>query len=425
MKNLNDTLPELMHRATENLEPESSDLVERGMARGVTLRRRRTALISFTGAAAIVATAGVIVGGSQLFAKDTPPAPAGTATKQQATITKQAPKPVTMKETQATLTKLLPAGLKVTKAQVWDDGGGYQAELIVNDGKGLSLLSLAIRPEWGKNQGCSDQKPGTCAPRADGSVLTVVKEEVDERIPGVLTNRIYLVRPGGESIALSSFNGPTVTRSGAITVEKSRPKPALTTAELTTIADSKLWRFPPQPPKSTDPGKPLPTSPGTSKPPVPVQETLQTLKKVLPRGLQVTQPATRGGLPEDYNAASVLVNDGKGLSYVGVFITYEVPTIKKCGVEGSPSHCTVRADGSVAGWIKNEPEYSDARQAKEGVLENMADIYYPDGRHISITSYNAVEEKGSKHTRPKPAISAEKLLDMAGNKDWKFPGTKQ
>ncbi|GAA0963706.1 hypothetical protein GCM10009554_83500 [Kribbella koreensis] len=425
MKNLNDTLPELMRRATENLDPESTDLVERGMARGLTLRRRRTALFTATGATAVLATAAVIVGGNQLFAKDAQPPAASTTTKQSTAVTKEAPKPVTMKETQATLTKLLPARLKVAKAQVWDDGGGYQAELIVNDGKGPSLLSLAIRPAWGKDQGCSDQKPGTCAPRADGSVLTVVKDEVDERTPGVLTNRIYLIRPGGETIALSSLNGPTVTRNGAVTVEKSRPKPPLTTAELVKIADSDTWRFPPKPVESNTPEKPQPTSPGVSKPPVPVQETLQTLRAVLPKGLQVTQPQTRGGTPEDYNAASVIVDDGKGKSYVEAFVTYEVPTVKKCGVEGAPNHCKVLPGGGVAGWDKNSPEYSDARQNKEGVLGNTAVIRYADGRYISITSYNAIAEKGFKHTRPKPAISVEKLLDMAGDKDWKFPGTKK
>ena len=67
MNNLNDSLPDLMRRATEDLEPESTDLVERGMRRGVTLRRRRTALLSVSGATAVLATAGVVIGGTQLF----------------------------------------------------------------------------------------------------------------------------------------------------------------------------------------------------------------------------------------------------------------------------------------------------------------------------------------------------------------------
>jgi hypothetical protein len=156
-----------------------------------------------------------------------------------------------------------------------------------------------------------------------------------------------------------------------------------------------------------------------------VQQTLQTLKAVLPKGLQVTQPTTRGGIPEDYNAASVLVNDGRGKSYVEAFISYEPPVAKKCGKERATTYCMLRPDGTVVGWNKNSPEYSDFRQDKEGVLANYAEIHYPDGRFISLTNYNAVEEKGSKHTRATPAISAEKLLAMAGSSDWKFPGTKK
>lgn len=79
MNNLNDTLPELMRRATENLEPESTDLVERGMRRGTILRRRRTALLSFTGAGAVLATAGIVIGGTQLFGGSAEAPAAGTA----------------------------------------------------------------------------------------------------------------------------------------------------------------------------------------------------------------------------------------------------------------------------------------------------------------------------------------------------------
>jgi hypothetical protein len=424
MKNLNDTLPELMRRATENLEPESTDLVERGMARGLTLRRRRTALFTVTGATAVLATAGVIVGGSQLFAKDAPPPAASTTTKQ--STSNVVAKPVTPKETVATLIKLLPQGFKVSKTQSWDDGGGYQAELLINDGKGLSLLGVAVRPAGMTDGKCDGGRYGaTCEPRADGSILTAMKDQPeygpDNNPGGIVYNHVFVVRKGTESISLINYNGTAEKQT-----VKTRPKPALTVAQLTAIADSNLWRFPPKPkPQPSGPDKPNPTSPGASKPPVPVQQTLQTLRAVLPNGLQVTQPQTRGGTPHDYNAASVLVDDGKGKSYVEAFVTYQVPTVKKCGVEGAPNHCRVLPGGGVAGWDKNSPEYSDARQDKEGVLANTAVIHYADGRYISITSYNAVEEKGSKHTRPKPAISVEKLLEMAGNKAWKFPGTKQ
>jgi hypothetical protein len=423
MKNLNDTLPELMRRATENLEPESTDLVERGMARGLTLRRRRTALFTLSGATAVLATAGVIVGGSQLFAKDAQPPAASTTTKQ--STANVAAKPVAPKETLATLIKLLPPRFKISKTQAWGDDLGNQADLMINDGKGLAELGLAVRgPGVFKVAKC-DQKQvsGSCGPRPDGSVLTVTEDEprygVD--IPGVLrSNEVLVIRRGTESISLTIYNGTTQNKDVV-----TRAKPALTVAELTAIADSDLWRFPPKPkPQPTGPSKPEPTSPGTSKPPVPLQDTLQTLKKVLPKGLQVTKPGTWGGAPDSFNGASYLVNDGKGLSQVLAFVTYELP-VAKCSKERATTFCMVRPDGSVVGWNKNSPEYSDARQDKEGVLSNYAEIHYPDGRYINLTSYNAVEEKGSKHTRAKPALTVQQLLAMAGNKDWKFPGTKK
>ncbi len=51
-------------------------------------------------------------------------------------------------------------------------------------------------------------------------------------------------------------------------------------AELIKLADSTEWRFPAKPPvPSTGPVKPNPKDPGAGHPGVPVQETLQTLKK--------------------------------------------------------------------------------------------------------------------------------------------------
>ncbi|WBQ03838.1 anti-sigma factor family protein [Kribbella sp. CA-293567] len=425
MKNLNDSLPELMRRATENLEPESTDLVERGMARGATLRRRRTALVSVSGAAAVLATAGIIVSGSQLFAKDTQPPAAGTTDKQ--TIRKTsgvAAKPPTRQETLNTLIELVPARFKVTKPETWGDDWGQGASVLINDGKGLSRLQVSVSAP-GVDGNCFDPEPGTCLPRPDGSRVLIRKEEPtyqpDNNPGGVLANAVGVIRRGTESVSLYNFNAVQEKQT-----EKTRAKPALTIAELTAMADSKLWRFLPKPlPEPSGPVKPEPTSPGTSKPPVPVQETLQTLKQVLPKSLQVSQPGTWGGAPDDFNGAYYLVNDGKGLSRVEAFVSYEVPVAKKCTDERATTFCKVRPDGAVVGWSKNSPEYGDARQKKDGVLANTAEIHYPDGRFITLTSYNAVEQKGSRHTRPKPAVTAEQLLAMAGNKAWKFPGGKK
>lgn len=424
MKNLNDTLPELMRRATENLEPESSDLVERGMQRGAVLRRRRTALIGLSSATAVLATAGIIVSGTQLFANDAQPPAAGTTTTQSADEATEG-KPVTQKETLATLEKLVPPRFKVTKAETWGGPWGNGAAVLIDDGAGVSRLQVAISAP-GTNENCYQPQKGTCVPRPDGSRITALKDQPtytkDNNPGGILHNSVDVVRPGTEAVGLMSFNATQEKQ-----VEHTRAKPALTLAELTAMADSQLWRFPPKPPvtnPSAGPGKPSLKDPGAGKPAVPVQQTLQTLRKLLPKNLQVSTPGTWGGGTDGHNGASYVVDDGKGLSQVLAFVTHETP-VTKCTAERSTSFCQVRADGSVIGWTKNAPEYSDARQAKEGVLGTTVEIHYPDGRFINLTSYNAVAEKGSKHTRAKPALSAEQLLAMAGNKDWKFPGTKK
>ncbi|GAB2654115.1 hypothetical protein [Kribbella swartbergensis] len=419
MNNLNDTLPDLMRRATENLEPESTDLVERGMRRGAALRRRRTLLRSATGATAALATAAVVVTGTQLFGNDAQQQPptAGAAATTASTTVKA---PVTQKETLQTLVELLPPHLKVKTTDTWGDPGFNGAAVVVDDGKGAAKLSLGVSGP-GLDGTCHQPEPGTCTSRPDGSKITVRANEptYGQGNPGgVLSNSVTVNRADGTAISLISFNAPE--EKG---VEHSRPAPVLSVAELTKIVDSKLWRFPPkQPIPTTGPSKPDLKSPGAGKPAVPVQQTLQTLKKVLPKNLQVTSPETWGGGSNGYNGAAFVVNDGKGLSRIDAFVTIEAP-VTKCPAEAATTSCTVRSDGSVVSWTKEAPEYTDARQAAEGVVSNLVQIRYPDGRSISMTSYNGPQQKGAKHTRPKPAFSVDQLLTMAGSKSWKFPGT--
>ncbi len=419
MNNLSDSLPDLMHRATENLEPESTDLVERGMRHGATLRRRRSALLSVSGATAVVATAAIVFTGTQVFGGSAP-APASGPQSGDVVVTKtQAGGPVTQKETLATLLSLLPSDLKVSKQQTWGDKPFNGASAILDDGQGPSKLSISVSSN---DRTCFQPQPGTCKRRSDGSLITTFTEQPvyskDNNPGGVVYNSVHITRRDGESISVQSFNAVEEKQ-----VEHSRAKPVLSVAELTKIADSKLWRFPPkQPVPTANTSKGEPKSPGAGKPTVPVQKTLQTLREVLPNGLQYSQPKVWGGGTGGFNRASYVVNDGNGPARVDAFVTHEVP-VTRCAQERAMTFCQVRPDGSVIGWIKNAPQYSDARQAKDGVLQNSAEIHYPDGRFISLSSYNAVQEKGSRYTRPQPALTTDQLLAMAGNEDWKFPGT--
>lgn len=419
MNNLNDSLPDLMRRATENLEPESTDLVERGMQRGAVLRRRRTALVGMSAAGAILATAGIVVGGTQVFGSPDQKTPVAGKPTTVASTPAPAPAktvpPATGKDTLATLRKLLPTGLQVSKPKSLDGGLGGQnsASVVVNDGKGASWLMVTTGYAYGNPTDCSNSLPHTCTMQADGSSLVAMfRDEIirngETKAPS--SNEVMLTRPDGTQVSLSSYS------SGGEGSPATRQQPLFSLAELTKLAGSKLWGYPPKMaiPEST---------PATPKPPVvPLQATLATLKKVIPGNPQLSQPETRGGGTNGYNGASYLTNDGKGASQVDVMLTTSAP-VKKCQDERGLANCKVRSDGSVLAWAKNVPSYDDSRQAKYGIVGNFIQLYLPDGRTISLSSFNGLGEKAqAKHTRATPAYTVEQLTKMADSKLWVFPG---
>ncbi|MEU0095280.1 hypothetical protein [Kribbella sp. NPDC006257] len=414
MNNLNDSLPDLMRRATENLEPASTDLVERGMQRGAVLRRRRTALLSLSAAGAILATAGIVVGGTQVFGSpDQKQAPvAGTPTRAVTTPAKLTPV-VTGKDTLATLRKLLPAGLQVSKPTSMDGGPGGQnsASVVVNDGQGASWLMVTTGYSYDPRD-CSNSLPHTCTMQADGSALVAVfRDEIvsNGKIKEASSNAVTLTHPDGTQVNLTSMSA---AGEGS---HATRKQPLFSLPELAKLAASKSWGYPP---KSTFTEPPA----AEPKPPVaPVAATLATLKKVLPGNPQLSKPYTWGGGKNGFNGASYVTNDGKGASAVSVMLTTGDP-VKKCPEEGL-SHCKVRSDGSVLTWQKNVPSYSDSRQQKYGIVGNFVQLYLPDGRNINLTSFNGLGEKPQvKHTRATPAYTVEQLTKMADSKLWVFPG---
>ena len=258
MNNLNDTLPDLMRRATEDLEPESTDLVERGMRRGAVLRRRRTALLSLSGAGAVLATAGIIVGGSALFAGAGGDAPVAgttnpatpTASVKPTPIPTAGPKAVTSEMTLRTLKSLLPKGLKQSGPYSWgSDREGYLgAGVVVNDGKGASAVVVFLSREGG-TKSCSSrgEEVDRCEVRPDGSILTWKKNAVTNPLNpdkpridnGILQNTVELTYPDGRVVSLTNYNGPA--EKG---FKESRPKPLFTVEQLTPMATNKGWKFP-------------------------------------------------------------------------------------------------------------------------------------------------------------------------------------
>jgi hypothetical protein len=246
MSNLHDSLPDLMRRATEDLQPATPELVARGIRRGKVLRRRRTALAGLSGATAVLATVGVIIGGSQVLRTDTQVEPATTPTVTTTpTYKPTVAQPVTPAETLATLTRLLPNGLTPTNSTT---SGGYglgtnEASILLDDGAGASLLTLSITTADAITD-CNPFPPGSCTIHADRSVHVVYDNKPlygDGPNPGgVRETVVELFRPNGTQISLTNYNAPKEKS------EHTRRAPLLTAAQLAQIARSTHWVFPPR-----------------------------------------------------------------------------------------------------------------------------------------------------------------------------------
>ena len=126
MNQLNDSLPTLMHRATEDLEPVSIDLLDRTVRQGLRLRRRRTTVLSVAGAGAVLATTGLVAGGIKVLdsrpdgAVAAPAAPAVTATRSSSAAE---PRGVTPKQLLSTLERLVSGHGRTLSDPVMRDGG--------------------------------------------------------------------------------------------------------------------------------------------------------------------------------------------------------------------------------------------------------------------------------------------------------------
>jgi hypothetical protein len=410
MSNLNDSLPDLMRRATENLEPTSTDLVERGMQRGAVLRRRRTALLSVSAVGAILATAGIVVGGTQVFGSpDHKQVPVAGKPTTAASTTAKAAEPRTSADSLATLRRLIPAGLQVSEPKITDQKGQTELSMVLNDGKGASLLTVMLGTTGPVSTSCNGIH-GSCKILADGTMdssyanESIFPYEPSKNPWGIKNTVVDILRKNGTGISLYSYNAPKQSD-----VQHTRATPLLSVDALKRIATSDQWVYPPK----------VAVTPETAdaKSSVPRARTLQTLKEVLPNHPQLSRPETWGA--SDFNGAAYVVNDGKGKARVEVIVMTE-PPVKKCPAEGA-QHCKVRANGSVLTWSVEQPEYSDGRQQAEGVLSNLVQVYYPDGRTIGMISYNAPAEKGAVHTRSKPTYTVAQLTTMADSSLWKFP----
>ncbi|MFI7067046.1 hypothetical protein ACIBL3_39025 [Kribbella sp. NPDC050124] len=245
MNNLNDTLPGLMQRATENLEPVSNDLLERSVRQGVRLRRRRTTLLSVAGASAVAATVGLVVGATQLVGGPSeavvagPPSPSTTPV-----ATPVAPKATgpTVQEALGTLRGLVQApGRKLSQPQTWGDASALGAAYVVDDGKGASRVDVLLTGGGEMNR-CAEAG-ARCTTLPDGSkVFSLAAEPTyagSRNVDGVVANYVARYLPDGRFMSLTSYNAPAEKGS-----PHTRAKPLFTVAQLTELVQSPAWKLP-------------------------------------------------------------------------------------------------------------------------------------------------------------------------------------
>ncbi|MFI1957453.1 hypothetical protein ACH46L_18670 [Streptomyces althioticus] len=145
--------------------------------------------------------------------------------------TTEAPSPGMPGRTVAdTLAGLLPEELKVTGEG--GDGSEY-AYLVVDDGKGGSLVQINVQP--GMSDVAGALFGDDAEELADGRLVTTRQSPGEKGAEGVVMWTVDTLRPDGLRVVVSAFNTPAQHQ------DATRDTPALTMEQLREIALSTVW----------------------------------------------------------------------------------------------------------------------------------------------------------------------------------------
>ncbi|MFF1299158.1 MULTISPECIES: hypothetical protein [unclassified Streptomyces] len=129
-----------------------------------------------------------------------------------------------------TLVDLLPDGLTPVSRGGDASGWGY---VVVDDGKGRSLVEINVQPNMGDLTGESIFEGAESLP--DGTMLVTREDAGDKDVPGTVRWTVDTVRINGTRVVISALN------AGGPHDAPSRDKPALTMEQLKKIALSSKW----------------------------------------------------------------------------------------------------------------------------------------------------------------------------------------
>ncbi|MZG01531.1 hypothetical protein [Streptomyces sp. SID5614] len=128
-----------------------------------------------------------------------------------------------------TFRALLPGGLTVTDVT---DSGGEFASVVVNDGKGRSLVQINVQQDM---RDVAHQLYGDATTLPDGTLLATSKKPGEKGGAGVVMWTADSMRPDGMRVVVSAFN------SGEQSSAATRKAPALTMDQLTALVISPEW----------------------------------------------------------------------------------------------------------------------------------------------------------------------------------------
>ncbi|XUZ27149.1 hypothetical protein ACQVDT_20315 [Streptomyces sp. RMIT01] len=128
-----------------------------------------------------------------------------------------------------TFRALLPEGLTVTDVT---DSGGEFASVVVDDGKGRSLVQINVQRDM---RDVAGDLYGDATTRPDGTLLATAKKPGEKGGAGVVMWTADSMRPDGMRIVVSAFN------SGEQSSPATRKTPALTMDQLIALVISPEW----------------------------------------------------------------------------------------------------------------------------------------------------------------------------------------
>ncbi|QNP70498.1 hypothetical protein IAG44_14310 [Streptomyces roseirectus] len=378
-----------LHRTGDSFPAARTELVEGGARRGRARRlRRRLAVIG--GGVAGVAVIGV--GGTLLHAGE-PARDVGTGTT--STTAPPSPSAVERQDLTSVLNKLLPKG-KFTPTT--SQGSDMNVTGVFDDGRGRAAISVSLGRTTTRGGGCPDRALNPydhCSTETlpDGSKVTVFQgHEYPDRREQTKLWYADLTTPAGGSVSVMEWNAPA--EKGEKTT---RPTPPLSADQLTKLVTAPELR------EMVD-AVPVPTM-SHAAPPASTVNVGRTLTSLLPKHLKVVSK----GPADDGEFAYVVVDDGKGESYVQINVQPDMSDVKGDLFDAKSE---TLPDGTLVALRKGPGE-----KGGSGVVMWTVDTMRTDGFRVVVSAFNAASQQ-TPATRTAPALGMKDLRAIALSPKW-------